>query len=94
MDNRRLAIDKQEPYSANTEYHIDPRECSLEEPIDPLGGMDVDEASISSRNAVTYVSQLFTLCPPETIALIEYDLPRTFPTLGFFHDGKILTDSP
>lgn len=24
---------------------------------------------------------------PETVALIEFDLPRTFPTLGFFHNG-------
>ncbi len=22
-----------------------------------------------------------------TMSLIEWDLPRTFPTLGFFHDG-------
>lgn len=30
---------------------------------------------------------------PETIALIEFDLPRTFPTLGFFHNNGPLQES-
>lgn len=29
----------------------------------------------------------------DTVALIQYDLPRTFPTLGFFHDGGPLNDA-
>jgi hypothetical protein len=44
----------------------------------------------SFRQTINISSFRLTLQQPETIALIEYDLPRTFPTLAFFHDGKLI----
>lgn len=54
--------------------------------LDEIDG-DVDMGRISQQRQPLVSTLGLTLNQPATVALIEFDLPRTFPQLGFFHNG-------